>query len=122
MTRRRYEEIEPTGYIVVNGVRYILLHPEPLNNRDAWANGLLYFSVAKSGEYLDWVEHNGVQVWTYARTILVVHPQNMTMEIGYHGKPLLVWTGEYMISQNDVNPLEVLVPTLLVDDVEEYFE
>ena len=96
---REYVEVIPVGYIYVGSQRYLLLHPEPVITKDAWANGLLSFQVAKSGEYLDQYEKSSEEwVFTYAREILTIHPQNLVMSIGYTGKPILVWTGEWQIT------------------------
>jgi hypothetical protein len=120
--KRKYEEVLPVGYIIVGADRYMVLHPEPLNTRDAWANGMLQFTVAKSGDYLDWIEYGDGLVYTYSRRVLVVHPQNMVMEIGYTGKPILVWTGEWEIetSMVETDPEEVGNALLLLDEEEEW--
>lgn len=94
---RKYKEVLPVGYILAAGQRYLLLHPEPLDIHEPWSNGLLYFKVALSGEHLDWTTKDTGKVFTYSPKILVVHPQNFVMELGYIGDPLLVLTGEIEI-------------------------
>lgn len=107
---KKYTEILPVGYIVTEGQRYLLLHPEPILTKETWANGLLQFSVARSNEY------NFTAVPVYTRLVLVVHPQNFAMEIGYSGGSVFVWEGEYKLDAETANGIQA-PPTL--DDLEE---
>lgn len=88
-----YNKVTPVGYIKTEGVTYFLLSTYPVSP-DGWEHNMLRWPVVPTASK-NYIQVDGVWCLAFdAARHLIVDPSNCSIEIGYTGTAIMVWSGK----------------------------